>query len=251
MIKILMSGCNGKMGQVITNITEQEKDFKITAGYDIQDIVDNPYPVFTNLSNCNEDLDVIIDFSHPAALKSIINFATEKKIPVVMATTGLSSNDIKLLKDASKQIPVFFTANMSLGVNLLYYLVKKAASVLESSFDIEIIERHHNQKIDAPSGTALAIADEINSVLDEKLQYVFDRHSRRKKRNKNEIGLHAVRGGSIVGEHSVVFAGMDEIIEINHTALSKDIFASGALKAAKFICDKTPGFYSMSDLIEI
>lgn len=249
MIRILMSGCNGKMGQVISRLAEQEEEVKIVAGYDIQDNKKNYYPVYTDLNACNEEVDVIIDFSHPAALKKIVEFALLKKLPIVMATTGLSQADKKTLEGASKKIPVFFSANMSLGVNLLYDLVKKAARVLENSFDIEIVERHHNQKIDAPSGTALAIADAINSVMNEKLQYMFDRHSRRKKRGKNEIGIHAVRGGTIVGDHSVIFAGNDEIIEINHTALSKDIFGSGALKAAKFIYNKKPGLYSMTDLI--
>jgi len=249
MIKILLSGCNGKMGQVISRLASDDENIEIVAGYDVENSNKNPYPVFTNLNTCDKDIDVIIDFSHPAALKNVLNFSTARRIPLVMATTGLSQSEQKLLMDVSKQIPVFFSANMSLGVNLLYDLVKKAARVLEGSFDIEIIERHHNQKIDAPSGTALAIADSINSVLNEKLQYVFDRHSRRKKRSKNEIGLHAVRGGSIVGDHSVIFAGNDEIIELNHTAMSKDIFGNGALKAAKFLHGKKPGLYSMTDLI--
>jgi 4-hydroxy-tetrahydrodipicolinate reductase len=167
-----------------------------------------------------------------------------------MATTGLSQSQMKTLHQASKETPVFFSANMSLGVNLLIDLVKKAAKVLEDNFDIEIVEKHHNQKIDAPSGTALAIADEINSVLKEKHEYEYDRHSKRKKRSKNEIGIHAVRGGTIVGDHSVIFAGTDEIIEINHIAMSKEIFAVGAVRAAKFLKGKAPGFYSMDDLIE-
>jgi len=249
MIKILMSGCNGKMGQVISRVADQYDDLKIVAGYDLYDANKNPYPVFGDLRSCNIAVDVVIDFSNPDALDNILWFCTDKKVPLVLATTGLSRNQKKLLEAASKQIPIFFSANMSLGVNLLMDLVKKAAKVLEGSFDIEIVEKHHNQKIDAPSGTALAIADAINSVLEQEQEYIYDRHSKRNKRSKNEIGIHAVRGGTIVGEHSVIFAGNDEIIEINHTALSKDIFAIGALRAAKFIYNKKPGMYSMEDLI--
>lgn len=249
MISVLMSGCNGKMGQVISRLAGQYEDIKIAAGFDINDSTKNSYPVFTDLNKCNVKLDVIIDFSNPDALDNVLKFAMQRKLPLVMATTGLSLAQKKLLESASREIPVFFSANMSLGVNLLMDLVKKAAKVLESNFDIEIVEKHHNQKLDSPSGTALAIADAINSVLEQKQEYIFDRHSRRKKRSKSEIGIHAVRGGTIVGDHSVIFAGSDEIIEINHSAMSKDIFGVGALRAAKFLHDKKPGMYSMSDLI--
>lgn len=249
MINILMSGCNGKMGQVITRLSEQYEDLRIAAGYDINDNGKNSYPVFTKLEKCNVDIDVIIDFSNPDALESILGFATSKKIPIIVATTGTSQAQKKLIENASKSIPVFFSANMSLGVNLLIDLVKKAAKILETNFDIEIIEKHHNQKLDAPSGTALAIADSINSALEQKQEYIYDRHSRRKKRSKTEIGIHAVRGGTIVGEHSVIFAGADEVIEINHSAMSKDIFGTGALRAARFMYKKTPGMYSMDDLL--
>jgi len=249
MIKILMSGCNGKMGQVITRLAEQYDDLKIVAGYDINDSGKNPYPVFKNLADCNIEVDVVIDFSNPDALESILEFCIPRKAALVMATTGLNQAQKNMLEAASKQIPVFFSANMSLGVNLLIDLVKKAAKILNGNFDIEIVEKHHNQKIDAPSGTALAIADAINSVLEQKQEYVYDRHSRREKRSKNEIGIHAVRGGTIVGEHSVIFAGSDEIIELNHIAMSKDIVGTGALRAARFICHKKPGLYNMDDLI--
>lgn len=249
MINIMMSGCNGKMGQVISRLASQRDDLKIAVGYDINDLLNNSYPVFTNLKNCNVKVDVIIDFSNPEAFENLVDYAVSKKIPLVMATTGLSQPQQKALETASKQIPVFFSANMSLGVNLLLDLVKKAAKLLETNFDIEIVEKHHNQKLDAPSGTALAIADAINSVLEQKQEYIYDRHSRRKKRSKREIGIHAVRGGTIVGEHSVIFAGSDEIIEINHMAMSKDIFGIGALRAAAFLYDKKPGLYSMKDLI--
>lgn len=244
-----MSGCNGKMGQVISNLAAESEDARIAAGFDLRDTKKNPYPVFTELNQCKEKVDVIIDFSNPAALENLLEFATSRKIPLVVATTGLSPVQVKMLEKASAQIPVFFTANMSLGVNLMIELVKRAARLLEENFDIEIIEKHHNQKVDAPSGTALAIADSINSVLCQKQEYVYDRHSRRKKRSKKEIGIHAVRGGTIVGEHSVIFAGKDEIIEINHMAMSKEIFGVGALRAAKFLYRKKPGMYSMNDLV--
>jgi 4-hydroxy-tetrahydrodipicolinate reductase len=244
-----MSGCNGKMGQVITRLAEQYEDLQIAAGYDIADNGKNSYPVFTDLKGCNVKTDVIIDFSNPAALEGLLNYAASKKIPVIVATTGHSPAQKMLIEQASRTIPVFNSANMSLGVNLVMDLVKKAARLLETNFDIEIIEKHHNQKLDAPSGTALAIADSINSVLEQKQEYIYDRHSRRKKRSRTEIGIHAVRGGTIVGEHSVIFAGNDEIIEINHSAMSKDIFGTGALRAARFIYGKKPGLYSMNDLI--
>lgn len=249
MINILMSGCNGRMGQVITRLAEQYDELKIAAGFDLSDHIKNSYPVFNNIEKCDVKVDVIIDFSNPAAFDAVTNFAVSKKIPLVMATTGLSQQQKNQLEVTAKVIPVFSSANMSLGVNLIMDLVKKAAKILESNFDIEIVEKHHNQKLDAPSGTALAIADSINSVLDKKQEYIYDRHSRRKKRSKNEIGIHAVRGGTIVGEHSVIFAGNDEIIEINHSAMSKDIFGTGALKAALFICRQKPGLYSMTELI--
>ncbi len=244
-----MSGCNGKMGQVITRLSEQYDGFKIAAGYDIADNGKNPYPVFTDLRSCNVKVDVIVDFSNPAALEGLMAYALEKKLPAVIATTGLSPMQNAALEQVSKKIPIFHSANMSLGINLLIDLVKKAAKLLEPNFDIEIIEKHHNQKIDAPSGTALAIADSINSVLDQKKEYIYDRHSRRKKRSKTEIGIHAIRGGTIVGDHTVVFAGNDEIIEISHSAMSRDVLGTGALRAARFICGKKPGLYDMNDLI--
>ncbi len=250
MINVLLSGCNGKMGQVITRLAENFNELRIAAGSDISNNLNNAYPVFTSLRDCDVDVDVIVDFSNPKAFGGLIDFAQERRIPLIVCTTGLSSEQVQVLKmEVSRNIPVFYSANMSLGVNLLIDLVKKAAKVLEGQFDIEIVEKHHNLKIDAPSGTALAIADAINETLDEKCEYTYDRHSRMKKRGKQEIGIHAVRGGTIVGDHSVIFAGNDEIIEINHTATSKEIFAVGALKAALFLASKQPGLYSMTDLI--
>lgn len=237
------------MGKVITRLAEQYDNLRIAAGYDLNGSSGNDYPVFTCLDDCNVHVDVIVDFSSPAAFDSIITYALSNKLPVVVATTGLSSAQKSNLELAAKKIPVFFSANMSLGVNLLIDLVKKAAKLLEPNFDIEIIEKHHNQKLDAPSGTALTIADSINTVLEQRYDYVYDRHSRRKKRSKTEIGIHAVRGGTIVGEHSVIFAGNDEVIEISHSAMSKDIFGTGALRAARFISGKRPGLYGMDELI--
>ncbi len=250
MINIALFGCNGKMGQVISSLLENDSDAKISFGFDINNTKTNCYPVYDDITKIKEKADVVIDFSHPAILESIIKYCKEQKTGAVIATTGLNSDQIADIDDLSKEVAVFRSANMSLGINLLISLVKKAASILEDKFDIEIIEKHHNQKIDAPSGTALMIADEISKSLKDEPQYVYDRHSVRKKRSKNEIGLHAVRGGTIVGEHDVIFAGNDEIIEINHKAMSKEIFAVGAIKAAKFIADKENGMYSMSELIE-
>lgn len=249
MIKIILNGCNGKMGHVISRLAEADEKVKITAGFDLNTAQTFDYEVFSNPAEYGGIADVIIDFSHPSALNRLLQFAVDRKIPAVIATTGLSAEQIEQLHEASKQIPIFFSANMSLGINLLIDLVKRAAKLLEDSFDIEIIEKHHNQKIDAPSGTALAIADSINEVLSQPYQYVYDRHSVRKKRDKKEIGIHAVRGGTIVGAHEVLFAGTDEMVTISHTATSKEIFAQGSLKAAKFLADKEPGMYDMNSML--
>lgn len=249
MTRIILNGCNGKMGQVISRLAADSEYCEIVAGLDINDCLPNLYPVFTKPQDCNVAADVIIDFSHPSALDGLLDYAKERRLPIVVATTGLSSEQRAALVEVSKQTAVFFSANMSLGVNLLIALAKKAASVLGDSFDIEIIEQHHNQKLDAPSGTALAIADGIAETLDRTSEYVYDRHSVRRKRGKNEIGLHAVRGGTIVGKHNVMFAGNDEIIELSHEASSKEVFAVGSLKAAVFMNGKTEGYYSMNELI--
>jgi 4-hydroxy-tetrahydrodipicolinate reductase len=250
MVNLLICGINGKMGQVLLNLSREREGFNVVAGYDISENKILNTKTYTDLKLCNDNIDVIIDFSNPLALDSILDFSISKKIPAVIATTGLSKEQIQKLHNASKEVAIFFSANMSLGVNLLIDLVKKAAIILEDNFDIEIIEKHHNQKIDAPSGTALAIADSMNEVLSEKHKYVYDRQSAREKRSKKEIGLHAIRGGTIVGDHDIIFAGTDEIVEIRHTALSKNIFASGALDAAKFMKKNVPGLYSMNDIIK-
>lgn len=249
MTKIIMNGCNGKMGQVITRLVSEDNECEIVAGFDVNDSIENTYPVFTNPDEFTGDADVIIDFSHPSALTTVLNYCKKRKLPVILATTGYTDDQKKEFTEASKEIPVFFSANMSLGINLIIALAKKATKLLEGNFDIEIVERHHNQKIDAPSGTALAIADAIDETLSYPAEYVYDRHAVRRKRNPTEIGIHAVRGGTIVGDHEVIFAGTDEVIELKHSAHSKEVFAVGAIKAAKFMSDKPAGMYSMNDLI--
>lgn len=249
MTKIILNGCNGKMGQVITRLTAENDNCEIVAGFDINDFIPNTYPVFGNPNDFDGEADVIIDFSHPSALEGLLDYAKKRKLAIVVATTGLSAEQRELLNETAKEIPVFFSANMSLGINLLISLAKKAAVLLEGNFDIEIVERHHNQKIDAPSGTALAIADAISDSLSEPAEYVYDRHSVRRKRKKNEIGLHAVRGGTIVGDHEIIFAGNDEVIELKHSAASKEVFAVGSIKAAQFMAGKPAGMYDMNDLI--
>lgn len=250
MINIALFGCNGKMGQVISSIVENDDEAKIAFGFDINTERKNSYPVYDNIDNIKETADVVIDFSHPSMLDSIICYCKANSVPAVIATTGLSDSQLSDIDELSQSVAVFRSANMSLGINLLINLVKKTASLLEGKFDIEIIEKHHNQKIDAPSGTAIMLADAISDTLKDKPEYVYDRHSVRKKRSKTEIGLHAVRGGTIVGEHDVIFAGNDEILELKHTATSKGVFAEGAVKAAKFLVGKKSGMYNMQQLVE-
>ena len=250
MTNIILSGANGKMGRVITRLASEDADCKIVAGVDISDFGENDYPVFKNFADIDVEADVIVDFSHPSVLSGLLEYAKAKKLPVIVATTGLSDEQRATLVEISKEIPVFFSANMSLGINLIIALAKKTTAILEGNFDIEIVEKHHNQKIDAPSGTALAIADAISDTLSVSPEYVYDRHSVRKKRDAKEIGIHSIRGGSIVGEHQVIFAGQDETIELCHQATSKEVFAVGAVKAAKFMNGKPVGFYTMDDLIE-
>lgn len=249
MKRIILSGCNGQMGRMIAACVKERDDCTIVAGIDISGQGDSAFPVFTTPSQCEVAADVIIDFSHPNALASLLTYAANRRMPAVIATTGLSAEQVASIQAAAANVPLFFTANMSLGVNLLCELAKKAASVLGRQFDIEIIEKHHNRKIDAPSGTALMLADEIASVLPDPSQYVYDRHSVRKKREKNEIGMHAIRGGTIVGEHEILFAGRDELLSLTHTALSKEVFATGSINAALFLCDKPNGLYNMGDLV--
>lgn len=248
MINILLSGACGKMGKAVTGCVEKDDDLNIICGVDKAGLI-CPFPVFHSFSDVTVKPDVIIDFSNVSALDGLLKFALKQNVPVILATTGYSDEQIASIKDASKSIPVFFSFNMSLGINLLCSLAKKAAAVLSTDFDIEIIEKHHNQKLDAPSGTAIMLANAVNEQCDDRYAYEYDRHSKRLKRPKNEIGIHSIRGGTIVGEHDVIFAGHDEVITLSHQATSKEVFAAGAVKAAKFICGKSAGMYDMSDVL--
>lgn len=251
MIRIIMHGCNGKMGHTISRLVADDDTCRIVAGIDVDTHTDFDYPVFTSLDACTVDADVVIDFSVAPAVASLLDSALSKQLPVVICTTGLDDTLVKRIHDLSKELPILFSANMSLGINLLANLVKKATQILApAGFDIEIVEKHHNQKLDAPSGTALYLADSANEVLDTDYNYRYDRSQVREKRPKKEIGIHAVRGGSIVGEHQVIFAGQDEVIELNHMATSKGVFAVGAISAAKYLAGKSAGLYDMSHVIE-
>lgn len=237
------------MGSVVVNSVSANDDCKIVCGVDAFGESNYNFPTYKDFSNIKDTVDVLIDFSNPALLNSLLDFSIKNKIPAVICTTGYSPEQVEKIKSASKKIPVFYSGNMSLGVNLLIELAKQAAKVLKNDFDIEIIEKHHNQKVDAPSGTALMIADGISEELEKEPQYIFDRHTYRRKRSKNEIGIHSVRGGTIVGEHDVVFAGHDEVVTISHQSQSKELFATGAINAAVFIKDKPCGMYNMSQML--
>lgn len=251
MVNVIMHGCNGKMGRVITNLVSQDNDIEIVAGVDAYTGIDNEYPVFTSIKECTVKADVIIDFAVTSAIDNLLDYSVSTKTPVVICTTGLSAEQLEKVNEASKKVAVLRSANMSLGINTLMKLLKTATEVLANrGFDIEIVEKHHNQKVDAPSGTALALADCMNQVLDNQYDYTYDRSTVRQKRAKNEIGISAVRGGTIVGEHEVIFAGIDEVIEIKHTAYSKAIFAKGAIDAAKFLKGKEAGLYNVADVID-
>lgn len=250
MTKIVMYGCNGKMGQVISQLAKEMEQVKIVAGIDQYDGIKNEYPVYKTLNDCKEEFDVIIDFSNAKAVNTLLEYCKENKKPVVLCTTGLSEEQIKYVEEVSKETAVLRSANMSLGVNTLLKLVQAAAKVLATAgFDMEIVEKHHNQKVDAPSGTALAFAEALNKAMNNEYYYQYDRSQIREKRDKKEIGISAVRGGTIVGEHEVIFAGTDEVIEFKHTAYSKAIFGKGALEAAVFLAKKPAGLYNMSHVI--
>ena len=245
-----MCGCGGKMGQVITGLVKDDADAVIVAGVDPAYAGASAYPVFASIEECDVPADVVIDFSSPKALDGILKAAKEKKLAAVLCTTGYSAEELDKVKEAAKECAILRSANMSLGVNTIMKLVQEAAKVLAAAdFDIEIVEKHHNQKVDAPSGTALALADAVNEALENVYSYTYDRSAERRKREKTEIGISAVRGGTIVGEHEVIFAGTDEVIEIKHTAYSKAIFGKGAVSAAKFLAGKAPGLYTMKDVI--
>lgn len=250
MTKVIMHGCNGKMGQTITGLIAADEEIEIVAGVDAFDDGRNAYPVFKSIELCSVEADAVIDFSNAAAVGGLLDYCAEKGLPCVLCTTGLSEEHLKKVKEASAKAAILKSANMSLGINMLLKLLKEAAGVLApAGFDIEIVEKHHNQKVDAPSGTALALADSINEELKDEYEYVYDRSGRRQKRPKKEIGLLAVRGGTIVGDHDVIFAGADEVITFSHTAYSKAVFGKGAIQAAKFLSGKPAGMYDMSDVI--
>lgn len=248
MLKALLIGASGKMGGFITDCAANDSEIEIAAGFDKVNI-GQKYPVFSNFNDINVKTDVIIDFSNVSLLDGILDYTVKNKIPAVLATTGYSDEQIAKIKKAAEIIPIFFTFNMSIGVNLLCSLAKKAAAVLGTDFDVEIIEKHHNLKIDAPSGTAIMLANAVNEQFGDSYNYEYDRHSKRAKRSKNEIGIHSVRGGTIVGQHDVIFAGLDEVITLSHEATSKEVFAVGAIRAAKFIASKQSGLYDMNDIM--
>ena len=250
MVKIIMHGCNGHMGQVISGLVEKDPDAEIVAGIDVADQGKNSYPVYTNMEECQVEADALIDFSSAKATDKLLEYSAARQIPVVLCSTGLSEEQLAKVEETSKKVAVLKSANMSLGINLLMKLVKEAAQTLAAAgFDMEIVEKHHRLKVDAPSGTALALADSLNEGLDNAYHYTFDRSQRREQRDDKEIGISAVRGGTIVGEHDVIFAGDDEVITFQHTAYSKTLFAKGAIQAAKFLKGKGPGWYQMSDVI--
>lgn len=249
MTKIIITGCSGKMGASLINAAANRDDIEIVGGIDIIEPKNAEFEYAKSFDELSAKADVIVDFSNPAVLDSMLSYALKNKMPAVICTTGFSEEQKKKIFDASKDTAIFYSGNMSLGVNLIIELAKKAASVFGDDFDVEIIEQHHNQKLDAPSGTALMIADAISEVKTD-AEYVYDRHAYRKKRDKREIGIHSVRGGNIVGEHEVIFAGQDEILKISHSARSKAVFAVGALNAAVYMKDKKSGMYNMSDLLK-
>ena len=251
MVKIIMHGCNGHMGQVISGLAAKDPGAEIVAGIDIADQGKNSYPVFTDMDACQTEADVVIDFSSAKATDALLDYCVKRQIPVVLCTTGLSEEQLAKVEEAAGKVAVLRSANMSLGINTLLKLLQDAAKVLEAAgFDMEVVEKHHRLKLDAPSGTALALADSLNEAMDGKYHYVYDRSQRREQRDDLEIGISAVRGGTIVGEHEVIFAGPDEVIEFKHTAYSKAVFGKGALEAAKYLAGKPAGRYDMSDVIE-
>lgn len=250
MVKVIMHGCNGRMGTIISELCEKDETVSIVAGVDKFGENRFSYPVYRSITECKEDADVVIDFSNVSAIEELLAYCVERQIPCVLCTTGLSEELQQQVLEASKKVAILKSANMSLGINLLMKLLKEASLVLANAgFDMEIVEKHHNQKLDAPSGTAIALADAINEEFDHSYEYVYDRSTRREKRPEKEIGISAVRGGTIVGEHDVIFAGQDEVITFSHTAYSRVVFGKGAVEAAKFLAQKPAGMYDMSDVI--
>lgn len=248
MVKVLINGCNGRMGQVLAKEIDRFSNLLLVGGFDITDNGSNTFPVYTNLNDIKEKPHVIVDFSVPVATLNILKYAVNSKIPMVIATTGFTDDQLETINEASKTIPIFKSSNMSYDINLMKKVVAEVAKALKGT-DIEIIETHHNKKIDAPSGTAITLADSINSALGNNMEYIFNRHDIHEKRKPNEIGFSSIRGGNIVGEHSVQFYGAHETFEIKHTSYSRDVFAEGALKACEFIVNKTPHLYGMDDMV--
>lgn len=250
MTRVIMHGCNGKMGQTISGLVAADEEIEIVAGVDAWDEGKNPYPVFKMIAECDVKADAVIDFSAAAAVDGLLDYCVEKQIPCVLCTTGLSEAQLVKVQEAAGKVAVLKSANMSLGINMLLKLLQEAAGILApAGFDIEIVEKHHNQKVDAPSGTALALADSINEELGQAYNYVYDRSQVREKRTQKEIGISAVRGGTIVGDHDVIFAGADEVVTFSHRAYSKAVFGKGAIQAAKFLAGKPAGMYDMADVI--
>lgn len=250
MLNIILSGCNGRMGRTLESQCAANPELNIVAGFDVLGQANRNFPVFSVPSEFTGEADVMVDFSHPAALTSLLDFCIARQIPAVLATTGYSNEQVKEIEAASRQIPIFRTANLSLGVNVLLELVRQAAILLGDDFDVEIIERHHNKKLDAPSGTTHMLADALASSLPYEPEFVYHRHTVRKPRERREVGISAVRGGTIAGDHEILFAGQDEIIELRHSAQSRDVFAAGALRAAGFLAGcKAPGLYGMDNLM--
>ena len=251
MVRIIMNGCNGHMGQVISELVSKDENAEIVAGVDLQDTGLYAYPVFTKIGACDIKADVMIDFSSAKATDAVLEYCGSRELPLVLCTTGLSQEQLKKVEETAGKTAVLRSANMSLGINTLLKLIQDAAKVLAAAgFDMEIVERHHNLKVDAPSGTALALADSLNEAMDNEYHYVYDRSQKREQRDSKEIGISAVRGGTIVGDHEVIFAGPDEVIEFKHTAYSKTVFAKGAVEAAKFLKGKPAGMYKMSHVID-
>ena len=250
MVRVIMHGCNGKMGQIISGLIAPDEEIEIVAGIDAFDNGQNSYPVFASIEKCDVEADAIIDFCVTAAVDGLLDYCVEKQVPCVLCTTGLSEEQLAQVQEASKKVAILKSANMSLGINMLLKLLKEATATLApAGFDIEIVEKHHNLKVDAPSGTALALADSINEELNNEYKYVYDRSQVREKRTQKEIGMSAVRGGTIVGDHDVIFAGPDEVVTFSHRAYSKAVFGKGAIQAAKFLAGKPAGMYDMSDVI--
>lgn len=250
MTRIIMHGASGYMGKVISDLCLSDENAEVVAGVDVNTEADRPYPIYKSLDEVKEEADVIIDFSHISAIDGMLEYCKKVGMPVVLCTTGLSEGQLNAVKELSKTCAVLKSANMSLGINTLMELLKKAAAVFApAGFDIEVVEKHHRRKLDAPSGTALALADSVNEALGNEYEYVYDRSTRREQRPDKEIGISAVRGGTIVGDHDVIFAGTDEVITFSHTAYSRSVFAKGAIEAAKFLAGKKEGFYDMADVI--